>query len=255
MRLCVFAYFFLYLCCALKRARNMLPAVVEVLQDVTGHERFYLAYNACRTRQRLRKDQRCARARRESERAREREREIVGNDSPVTVGPGQMCAFACAFLPVSRLATHANARAHAQIGWCRQGCCKCRHKLGCDRHTHVRKRTRGQKRALMKRLLICHASSCVRRRSEKSLKKLLDPQGAAAARIGKNQVPPCLSSRLLPSLTGSPLSLPACRCRRLGGLRPRGSACRFTPGRSFADASACSPDGLSACLLHVLSGK
>jgi hypothetical protein len=102
MRLCVFAYFFLYLCYALKRARNMLQEVVEVLQDVTGHERFYLAYNACRTRQRLRKDQRCAREREsEREREREREREIVGNDTPVTVGPGHLCALACAILPVS----------------------------------------------------------------------------------------------------------------------------------------------------------
>jgi hypothetical protein len=132
-------------------------------------------------------------ARARADRAREREREIGGNDSPVTVGPGQMRAFACAFLAVSRLATPANARAYAHIGSWRQACCKCRHKLGCDRHTHVRKRTRGQKRAVLERLLINHASSWVHRRSEKSLKKLLDPQGAAAARIGKNQVPPSVS--------------------------------------------------------------
>jgi hypothetical protein len=33
---------------------------MEVLQGVTGHDRFYTAYNACRSRQKVRKEQRCA---------------------------------------------------------------------------------------------------------------------------------------------------------------------------------------------------
>ena len=47
----------------LKRACNTFQEVVEVLQEVTGHELFYNAYNACRARQRIRKEQRwvCAR--------------------------------------------------------------------------------------------------------------------------------------------------------------------------------------------------
>ena len=40
------------------RGKDLAQEVVEVLQGVTGHDLFYAAYNACRTRQKLKKEQR-----------------------------------------------------------------------------------------------------------------------------------------------------------------------------------------------------